>query len=319
MSILDSVDHANIANCMREMLAILQGDPQRIPDTVWHYTDAKGFLGILADKTIRASHIATMNDAFEYRHSLRVFRKFSDEYIHWRQDGLTPLEPITDFLINSIAGNPDIFQLADIPNIYVSCFSLTVDRATHWGEYGDKGRGYALGFNARTLQSIANEQHLSMFPCVYWANEARGIIRFTLGQIESALYQARERHPGSDSDMLVQELQAYLEHQLSYFAPAFKDESFSAETEWRLSRRLDNYSTDGLTFTARGSEILPYYEIALTPKLRRNDLIPLDRVIIGPARPEIDKEIARISVRAMLNQRGYMNTLVESSRSGYRG
>src|SRR6266436_5360681 len=45
------------------------------PQTVFHYTDQNGLLGIIKDKSLRLSSIRHLNDAAELRHAAGILRE----------------------------------------------------------------------------------------------------------------------------------------------------------------------------------------------------------------------------------------------------
>jgi len=144
-------------------LALTNKITAAIPPRLWHYTTAEGFIGVLTSKKLRANHITAMNDAYEYRYSIGSLAQATDFRLQHNHEIPAEARSMLQRMRDALAG----VTLADIPPVFVSCFTAEVDQANHWGEYGDRGKGYALGFNTTELVKIAAEQDIFILPCVY--------------------------------------------------------------------------------------------------------------------------------------------------------
>ena len=101
-----------------------------VPATLYHYTTRAGLLGILGSASLYAGHIDFMNDPTEGR--------YADELA-------ASLE---------LPGGPigRGFYAAS----YVVSFSEDGDLLSQWQSYGERGRGYALGFDLTGLGTITS-------------------------------------------------------------------------------------------------------------------------------------------------------------------
>jgi len=105
---------------------------------VWHYTDARGALGIIESGSLWATSAAMLNDTDEFRHGLHLiatlWQQVSNDYVQanivegWLADARSKLE---------------YFHLADS---YVVCASLVGDSFSQFRTYGN----YAIGLSTHT-------------------------------------------------------------------------------------------------------------------------------------------------------------------------
>ncbi len=288
---------------------------KQIPPTLWHYTTADGLIGILKDKKLRAGHIAGMNDAYEFRYSVGSLAQQTNHRLVKAPGLPDDIRAMLEHLRDGLK-----IPLSDIPPVFVSCFSSTVDQTNHWGEYGDRGKGYALAFRAHDIFQIAAEQNIFATRCVYDDEEIATIMAAIVLTAEQVFAVVREKRPDIELSVLIKDFLQFYVWNLAFLAPIFKSRSFAQETEWRYTLRLPDQSYSKMTFAAKRSEIRPYIEfdfVRKTPPTTGH--IPLAEVVIGPARSEIDMELAVMAVKGLLAQHGFNETPVGPSRSGYRG
>lgn len=310
---LDDADKTAINHFL---LTLVGNITKEIPPVLWHYTTADGLIGILKDKKIRAGHISGMNDAYEFRYSIGSLMQATD--FRLKQENGLP-EEIRAMLHRLRDGLTNV-PLEKIPPVFVSCFSSTVDQASQWGEYGDRGKGYALAFRANDLFQIASEQNIFAIRCVYDDREIAMIMAAIVLTAERVFTEVRKKRQDVELPKLIEDFLQFYVWNLSYLAPVFKHKSFAPEAEWRYTLRLPDYDYSRMTFVAKRSELRPYIEFDFVRKaVPTTGLVPLAQVLIGPARSEIDSELAVIAVKALLAKYGHKDIPVTLSVSGYRG
>jgi hypothetical protein len=104
------------------------------PHVLHHYTDATGFLGIVESGSLRATHIAFMNDATEYKHAFAILREIVKER--------TLNSPIaaTQFSERLLSELAKSSEPENFPPVFVACLSSAENSLNQWRAYG-RGEG----------------------------------------------------------------------------------------------------------------------------------------------------------------------------------
>ena len=81
----------------------------KIPQILYHYTDANAFAGIITKKEIWASHIRFMNDYTEFKFAIDKFKDLIEEFIKGKkiEDKTSSKEIIEKF--ETLIGKIDVF------------------------------------------------------------------------------------------------------------------------------------------------------------------------------------------------------------------
>ncbi len=240
-------------------------DPYR-PDILYHYTTQEGLLGILEKKVIYASSIQHLNDSSEFNYAVKVaLRALS---------AVTELptvvnEHLTTYL-NGCRYGWDVF---------VSSFSTDGDQLGQWRAYGKDG-GYCIGFDGGELDRLAVAQGYELRNCTYNDREHSILVANLLEKVVAKANNAADLAPAS-----LIFLQNFLE-----LAPTFKDRSFQAEQEWRISK-LQTAPMSGnldheIKYRPGKSFYVPYKEFKLTDE--HSTQLPIRMVYVGPTpHPEL--------------------------------
>jgi DUF2971 family protein len=312
---LDVSDIADIGGSCLEVLSQLM---PILPGELWHYTTASGLIGILKSKCLKASHITGMNDADEYNYSISSLSKA----IEIRLSEESQVSGETRVMLEKFRVSLNIGGLKreNVPPIFVACFTQDVDLANHWGEYGDRGKGYAIGFSVPDLLQAGNDQGLFLLKCIYDNQETDQIMEKIVKQLEKVFADVLSKNSNVSIEEISDDFINYYAWNLSFLAPAFKSPTFVNESEWRISRRLDNHDYSQMTFESKKSEIRPYIKFDLSTVTKKTELLPITRIYIGPARGELDKELGLNAIRSLLRQHGYPDSVgVFCSKSSFRG
>lgn len=110
--------------------------------TVYHYTDAKGLIGILSEGRLWATDIRYLNDSSELRHAEEIQRQVIDEIVSTSPDGS---------LQRKLSAKAYHGMHLQTHNPYVVCFCEEDDLLTQWKTYGSWGSGFSVGFDRRKL------------------------------------------------------------------------------------------------------------------------------------------------------------------------
>src|SRR5712692_3243290 len=110
---------------------------------LWHYTDAKGLVGILAEQTIRATRTDYLKDLCELKYGTELIRCESKRFLQ-SKPGLREL-------INTAIETTNCIRPK---HRFVSSFCTKEDDPGQWREYGDAGRGFAIEFRTDMLYGL---------------------------------------------------------------------------------------------------------------------------------------------------------------------
>lgn len=131
------------ANAIASIMLELGQTPQDTRHCWYHYTDWDGFEGILRSGGLRAMHRVSMGDKEEFEFAYRIIKKVL-EWIACNES----IKSIRDF---AVYANKNLERLVN-PNDkfssfnYCACLTIHHDDKGHWKEFGDNGKGFAIGF-----------------------------------------------------------------------------------------------------------------------------------------------------------------------------
>ena len=230
---------------LRERL--LTPSASKTPETLYHYTDAAGLLGIVTAGTLWATHYAYLNDASEFKYAVRMMKGVVEE-------ATVDAEPdswkarFRHVISQGGASDYSAGWAEDSDEQqFVACFSERGDELSQWRGYGKSIGGYSLGFPFAHLQAIETRINdsqdgkalnqssprstVEFFPCWYDEQAQKALIAEGL---ERALHHCATTHYSVDDSSLAALLRAILRPVSS----CFKDPAFKDEREWRLVVRV---------------------------------------------------------------------------------
>lgn len=265
-------------------------------DTLFHYTDARGLLGILSAPSLWASDLRFLNDAQEavYARDLVIdaVRSMPNPVRdpgHWaHQHGDAAIETFARYQAMVV----EYLQQAEF-GVFVACFCEAGDLLSQWRGYG-QDHGYALEIRAEALQAAVSK--IPSYP------GATGLFKVRYGQAtaDAVVQQAMAElagfnlnHPGVKahySALAINSLLAQLKH------PGFEEEA-----EWRLVVGLE--ILDETQFAQVGARTLfRATQMAIVPYID----IPLDRSAIVGIRvgPGGNVEVREAGVRRLVTALG---------------
>lgn len=221
------------------------------------------------------------------------------------------------------------------PELYACCFSRERDSTTQWLNYADKGKGFAIGFDADSIRqnrilpwnhstfdgekyvipvrfSQDPEERLSLTPVLYVDDSSADSI---LGA--NLWGKVREFIDGGSPNAMV--------NTATFYSSIAKDASFRHENEYRLvyapsvmplppgqlGEPIVTGTVKPLKWRSSGYGVTPYFEYEFNVDAIRE-------VWIGPANPEHNDHAARHLISTMLNLNGFWGMQLLESRSPYR-
>lgn len=144
----------------------------KVEDCLFHYTSAKGLMGILKDQCVFATDSAFLNDSSEITYAGRAVERHLKnmiDHINLSPPPAGSKERTRLGLMVEAKGalakfNEAKYDLAGSARsvfdgaTYVSCFTEKPDQLSQWRGYG--GRGYSVGFTRDGLNKlIIDEEH----------------------------------------------------------------------------------------------------------------------------------------------------------------
>ena len=261
-------------------------------DIIYHYCSVETFYKIIESKVLWLSNSDSMNDKLEGKWVDEIFEKID------------------------ISNNPSLpdsikkrYKELNSKKQYIICFSANEDKPSQWEEYGNDGKGVAIGFSksALGLSYIVNEVYdkevltvsSGFIQVIYSEAEQINLIEKILDSIDG-------NEKIDNRLLLIKEL-----------SNKFKGSLFEEEQEVRLVYIPKNYC-DNEIFAQKLSGIkyrdnsIDYYEYKLTDQDKyENDLIP--QIILGP-----ECVLEEYDLQQFLHNNGLLKTEILKSISSYR-
>lgn len=276
-----------------------------IPAILFHYTDASGVLGITDTNKLWATHILYLNDAAEISYTYSLVDEICDNLLTQAEPDAQaksnydhPIWIYRDFLLrikyNSARPKPT-------SDIYVVCFCEDGDLLSQWREYGNRGAGYAIGFNIQCSQSSV--QYLSLRKIIYSPDEQKQILKKTIEMFVDSLKKSTVGMNVSDAECSIETHARLFENKALKYAASFKHPSFREEQEWRLIYfQNENSSSVNIKFRSGNLGVIPFAQIELSNmdiRDKRSDITNhICRIIIGPtAQPNLAQNAIKMLVR----------------------
>jgi hypothetical protein len=248
--------------------------PER-PQSLYHYTSAKGMQAIVSSGVLRAYNLGKMNDFAECRYAASVMRAHIDRCY--------AVEP------NSVA--MDLFgamrqRLTDIDISTIFALSLTADgdEMGMWRLYADHGRGFS--FEIPFAERLWQGQWGMPVKCIYDFNSLTSFCKQMLIKIREIYLSDVDAGVRPDPEGWANTFF----RSIAWFAPAFKPEVWCDEQEWRLIflKRssfsiLPNTTLDDRSYIElplRVSKKNPIISICAGPVCDyEDDILPLRRIL----------------------------------------
>jgi len=239
------VDVIDIKRKIRHEFKIL-GLADELPEFGYHYTNLKGFNGILADGLIWMKHVDKLNDLDERTQGTETIQKLISRKVEARDFASPDLWETVGSQISVILKEFDW---------YVTAFSLERDNYLNWEAHADKGNGFAIGltrsFFLRTLKAtdertsyIIGKVHYSEATIKAKLEEIAELAEATLQKYLSGINKPLQRHK------IILEVAANLANQLIAESVCVKAGFWKDQREYRVVAVVPKGTTpnDGLSF-----------------------------------------------------------------------
>lgn len=284
-------------------------------DTLYHYTDLNGLLGILTNKGFWLSEAKYLNDKEELYNG----RNLTIELI---QILLTKsrYSNFKDVLLKTV----HLLKESKFNNYYIASFSSQADDLEQWRAYSKNGTGTCIGFD---LKQKTDFPHFLLGPVwmlhkvIYDDNIKCRILHLIIFKY---FYEFRKDLKQDLKYIDIDDYATSLASSLTYTFINFKHKSFAQEKEVRLVCNKDNVlkSFHHKFHRIVNNSIVPYictYDIILKHQDGSQvapDLLPVSEVYLGPTNNQ-DKALE--SIKSFMSNMGYAESIVENSKIPYRG
>ena len=275
-------------------------------DIVWHYTNSQGLLGIIQSSTLYATQVSSLNDTTETKYATDLYTQAISELMREQANDLEATQFFATVL-SFVKEEPESPTLG-LSKFFVTCFSGDDDELTQWDRY-TKPNGYAIGFYARGLHRDPNSQ---LYKVIYDRDQqvraARKLAQATLDFYRGGLVGDRIENPSEWARVFF----AAWDEWVYKLAPLAKDRTWRSENEYRLVHELRVSEFSEVRFSQKPQVLARYIPLRTSSWVkRRAGLLPIAKVKIGPGN---HKAFTAISVRLLLEQMGYQNVTVETTK-----
>jgi hypothetical protein len=248
---------------------------------LWHYTDFNGLHGMVAEDHIRASGIAYLNDAAEFKYTIDIARPYLEP-------GTVKLGDIGLFLTREDVPKfvQQVLDRARRSGVFVMSLSRKADDLSQWRAYSGAGTGFSLGFARDALETLGRDQYFEMVDCEYdlaaQENEVKDVVESTY-EAMAAEERGLNRADAVQRDRFFDKWSFQLFQNLERAAVRNKSPKFIDEGEVRLvmrpSMRPKGLPRLAVKFRQPRTMIVPYVEI---PARRTEGPSPMKCILVGP-------------------------------------
>lgn len=289
---------AMIATLDTELKAIGTVHPQALeaeptPDRIYHYTDDNGLRGIIEHGTLWCTDVAYLNDPSEIKYGVSI----AADTLAARASGASLAVQLFSRDFRRYETNAE-----GVP-AFVCSFSTKGNDLEQWRGYANNGRGYAIGFDGKVLETAFTRkagqpipEHMT-FPVCYDEGKLRDIYSQLIVKTMPLVLAPADM---GLSDAVVEayrhELGIRLALQVFRTALFFKHPAYRNEQEYRFMQLhpIDR-SPPAVKFRSRPDMLLRYQEIhwkSIAPDA-------LKEIVIGPGlEPKIGARFVEDCLRA---------------------
>jgi len=235
---------------------------------IYHYTDARGLLGIATSGRLWLSDVTYMNDRRELDYGIDVLREALKPRLTTLQSAaaLYPDEESPERNMSGVIGGviSELSRMLKSENpgfrVFAACFCEEGDLLSQWRGYGKGVGGFSLGFDPEIL--VRNHGGLSpLVKVAYGPHEAQSLIEAILPRIAPQ----PTGHPGTH---------AYTQaEQIVPIIARIKHPGFREERERRL---IHHFWGRGGELRATESGLVSYVESPF-------DISAIRRIVVGPS------------------------------------
>ena len=218
--------------------------------TLYHYTDANGFLGIFHTRSIWATSAYHLNDVQEFRYAIDLITGLLRKRLTAEKG---PFNTHYGELAKMLE------DIVDGVQVFVSSFSEEGDLLSQWLAYSGPKNGYAIGFGPEHFR-MASRQGFRLVRCVYKKDEQEALASKVIDVFCEMRSQGKDvTGEGDDVYDVVMVAAATMKHP-----------GFEREAEWRLIKPIVmGFEEETVHFRQGRSGIVPYLKVSLADEGER--------------------------------------------------
>lgn len=243
-------------------------------NSISHYTSPFGLDGILANKTLRFTHVDYLNDSSEGKYIYEVLedclreKEYDEEFVKIVNEICLGKVDLYEEYVRILNGKKSRFY-ESITSKYICCFSLHDDSVGMWNYYtkDEKKIGYNLTIDVRKTKEKINKNKskeesiqfgLYSFPICYNKSEQKERINYLLEKYQKVWLDNKEY--GEDIVLSLAIL-------LDFLKLSFKHYSYQYEQEYRFvlcfQKKLEEQliMNDKIKFELRHGYYVPYIDM----------------------------------------------------------
>jgi hypothetical protein len=278
--------------------------PKTPIERIYHYTDARGLLGIVETGILRLTDAAFLNDGSEVSYGLELC---AAEFEAMLAKAPEREKAFGRRIIELIQANQPRYRPA------VFCASLRDNLLNQWRDYGREEVSYSIGFDIKGLVRLQRASfEVTIAKLIYDLGRQRKVLRKVMRAVRTELrdlYRQGWVAPEHEDDLV-----AHAAVEISRVLYWLKNPGFEAEEEVRIFSDVPTIMRAGQVpeFRAGRLGVVPYFNWKWDAV---NNTLPLAHILVGPS-PH--GEVAASAVEGLLAQRKYGNVPVEYSTIPWR-
>jgi hypothetical protein len=269
----------------------LEAEPT--PRKIYHYTDDTGLCGIIEHGTLWCTDVVYLNDPSEIKYGVSI----AADTLAAHASGASLAEQLFSRDFRRYETNAE-----GVAHAFVCSFSTRGNDLEQWRGYGNNGRGYAIGFDGKILETAFTQEarqpipeHMT-FPVCYDEAKLRDIYRQLIAKvIPLIIVPATMGLSDAIVEAYMQELGISLALQVFRTALFFKHPAYVNEQEYRFMQLHPIDRPPAVKFRTRPNMLLRYREIhwkSIAPDALKD-------IVIGPGiEPGIGRRFVDDCLRA---------------------
>jgi Protein of unknown function (DUF2971) len=281
-----------------------------VSQTLFHYTDMRGMLGIISTEQIWFTSIFHMNDPSELAYGIEIALGILRDQ---SKGGSPAVKAFCEWMVHVL-----VKAGGEIFGFFVASFSRSPDDLGQWRAYADNGRGVAIGLAPTVFQVVPGQSNLGLTdktlvahviydPPVKIGLKLIAAIRRAIGLIVRG---DRSVTSSAEQEAFGRVMAVELAVPIFVYSVTCKHPAYAHENETRLLliNNLEQLSPI-IETRVRGSNLVPYIPIPMG--VRSPGVIT--KIMIGPAADDLADE----AIRALLRRQGLPLNILERSKIPY--
>jgi len=298
-----------IDNRMSNSIARLNKTSKSAEKTeLYHYSDTKGFQGIISSQKIWATHYNHTNDPTEITLADEIIKAKLKSGVADQSLYFDSKSPVNGF------GKLGSIQRS----VYIASFSIKNNLLSQWRAYADDGNGFSLGLDLMNNKNIsrgyseANKNKWFLIKVVYEEEDQKKLIQEAIGDFMEVNKDFLKFENNNEKEFIKHTFQSSLNF-LCQLIPLFiKNMHYSEEEEWRLARFCYDINVKESKFREGRTSLIPYLEFDFA---ENGSTLPLKEIVCGP-KHDFDK--SKRALEMFLKKEKVENVQITESDIPYR-